>query len=106
MPPAERARLWCELYSWFFDTDDADEIGTLSWTCAVIGISVERVRARLGQQLGDNVQIRRRRLDRQERAAILQLLRKGRTTTEICRRFRVDVSVIRKHRHDWRLTGC
>ena len=47
-----RARLWCELYSWFFDDDDADEVGTLSWTCAVVGISVQRVRARLWQQLG------------------------------------------------------
>jgi hypothetical protein len=80
MPPAERARLWCEQLAWFFDADDG-EIGSLSWTCATIGISASRMQARVWKELGDDIQLRRRRLDRQERAAMLVLLKKGKTTT-------------------------
>jgi hypothetical protein len=97
MSPAERARIWCELYTFFFDRDVPDEVGSLSWVCSVIGINGSRVRERLWQQLGDDIQLRRRRLTTSERAAILQLLKKGRTTTELGGHFKVDVSVVRKH---------
>jgi hypothetical protein len=55
MSQSDRVQLWCELYSWFFDDDDLDQVGSLSWVCSAIGISAARVRERLWRGLGDDI---------------------------------------------------
>jgi hypothetical protein len=96
MTAAERHTLQDELTEWL--RSDDDDVGSLLYCCAIMGMSAASIRKRLSRRLGTDIKMRRRQLAAPQREQILTGFRRGVSSTIMAAKIGCDAATCRKVR--------
>jgi hypothetical protein len=87
-----RGRQRSERFTAGFSIKTDDGLASLDFTCTVLNLDVDVVRSRVWRALGQDIRIRRHRLSRADRIAILAALNRGATSAAVGAQFGVNAA--------------